>query len=64
MKDQRIQELITWAKEKAKACPNLKEEIDDFVQLAIDEIEEGASISNEIHLCMSDIEELIKENCN
>lgn len=64
MKDERIKELIEWARAKAKACPNLKEEIEDFVQLAIDEIEDGASISNEIHLCMSDIEELIKENCN
>ena len=64
MKDERIEELIKWAKEKAKSCPNLAEQIEDYLQLAIDEIEEGASISNEIHLCMSDINELIKENCN
>lgn len=64
MKDERINELITWAKERAKSCPKLKDEIEDYLQLAIDEIEEGASISNEIHLCMSDINELIKENCN
>ena len=64
MKDDRIKELIQWARDKAKACPNLKEQIEDLLQLAIDEIEEGASISNEIHLCMSDINELIKENCN
>lgn len=64
MKDERIKELIQWAKEKAKVCPNLAEQIEDYLQLAIDEIEDGASISNEIHLCMSDINELIKENCN
>jgi hypothetical protein len=64
MSDQRINELIQWAKEKAKACPKLKDQIEDFLQLAIDEIEDGASVSNEIHLCMSDINELIKENCN
>lgn len=64
MSDDRIKELIEWAKKKAKACPNLAEEIEDLVQLAIDEIEQGASVSNEIHLCMSDVEELIKENCN
>lgn len=64
MSDDRIKELIQWAKKKAKACPNLAEEIEDLVQLAIDEINDGASVSNEIHLCMSDVEELIKENCN
>lgn len=64
MNDERIKELITWARGKAKSCPNLKEQIEDLLQLAIDEIENGASISNEIHLCMSDIQELIKENCN
>lgn len=64
MKDERVQELMQWATEKAKACPKLKSYIQDLVQLAIDEIEEGASVSNEIHLCMSDINELIKENCN
>jgi hypothetical protein len=64
MKDERIKDLIEWAKEKAKACPKLKDYIDDYVQLAIDEIEEGSSVSHEIQLCMSDINELIKENCN
>jgi len=57
-------ELIKWAKEKAKSCPKLKEDIFDFVELALNEIESGASEQNEINLCMNDIEELIKENCN
>jgi hypothetical protein len=57
-------ELIKWAKDKAKSCPKLKHEIFDFVELALDEIESGASEENEIYLCMNEIEELIKENCN
>jgi hypothetical protein len=64
MMDEEIKELIKWAKEKAKSCPNLEQEIEDYLQLAIDEIDDGSSIDNEIYLCMSDIEELIKENCN
>ena len=57
-------EMIAWAREKQKACPKLKEEIFDYVQLALDEIEDGASEQNEINLCMNEIEELIKNNCN
>ena len=64
MKEKRIEEFIEWAREKAKACPQLKNEINDYVQWAIDEIEEGASVSHEIQLCMSEINELINENCN
>jgi hypothetical protein len=64
MNENRIEELTKWAKSKAKVCPNLAEEIIDLLRLAIDEIEQGASMQNEIHLCMSNIEELIKENCN
>lgn len=64
MKEKRIEEFIEWAREKAKACPQLKDEINDYVQWAIDEIEEGASVSHEIQLCMSEINELINENCN
>jgi hypothetical protein len=64
MKEDRIKELIQWARERSKNCPKLKDEINDLVQLAIDEIEEGASISNEINLCMSNINELLNENCN
>lgn len=62
--DPRIKELIVWANQKKKVCPKLAEEIQEFVQLALDEIEDGASIQNEINLCKSDIEELINDNCN
>lgn len=64
MNDSRINDLVKWAKEKAKTCPKLKSEIEDLLQLAIDEIEEGSSVSNEIHLCMSDINNLLNDNCN
>lgn len=64
MKDPRVQKLIEWGKERMKACPKLKSEINDLLQLAIDEIDDGASITNEIELCMSDVNELINENCN
>ena len=33
-------------------------------ELAVMEIEDGASVSHEIDLCMSDVKELIKENYN
>jgi hypothetical protein len=42
--------------------PNLKEEILDFYELAITEIEEGGSATHEIELCLNDIELLIEEN--
>lgn len=64
MKDPRVQKLIEWGKERMKYCPKLKSEINDLLQLAIDEIDDGASINNEIELCMSDVNELINENCN
>jgi len=55
---------VAWCAERAKQCPSLKEEIQDFLDLAINEIEEGGSMYHEISLCMADVEELIKENCN
>ena len=36
----------------------------DLYDLAVTEIEDGGSAIHEIDLCMSDVEELIKENCN
>jgi hypothetical protein len=59
-----IKQLISWSNDKKKVCPKLKHEINDLVELALNEIEDGGSVSHEIQLCMSDIEELIKENCN
>ena len=62
--NQEVKDLIVWCRERAKNCPSLKEEIQDLLDLAITEIEDGASVWNEIQLCKSDVEELIKENCN
>lgn len=59
-----IKTFTLWVREKKKACPKLAEEIQEFYQLALDEIEEGGSTTHEIELATSDIEELIKENCN
>lgn len=40
--------------------PNHKEEILDFYDLALSEIEEeGTSVQNEIYLCLQSIEDLI-----
>ena len=48
-----IQRLISF-------YPNHKEEILDFYDLALSEIEEeGTSVQNEIYLCLQSIEDLI-----
>lgn len=57
-----IAELKKWVLQKTEEYPELKEEMIDFLQLAIDEIDEGESLQNEIDLCIDSIEELIKEN--
>lgn len=62
MKHEKVIELIKWCTEKIKEFPNLKIEIKDFLDLALLEIEDGASLENEINLCIADVEELIKEN--
>ena len=54
-----LHELKIYAVKMAKDYPTLKEEIWDFVQLAIDEIEEGGSEQHECSLAQRDIEELV-----
>jgi hypothetical protein len=54
-----LSELKKYALKMANENPTLKEEIWDFVQLAIDEIEEGGSMQHECSLAQRDIEELI-----
>lgn len=56
-----IKDLNIFAREMAEKYPNLKEEIYDLVQLCVDEIEEGASLNNELSLCYNDILELINQ---
>ena len=43
-----------------KLYPTLKDEIEDFYVLALDEIEAGESQHNECELAVSSIEQLIK----
>ena len=62
--DERIVKITQWCREKASNCPKLKNDIMDLLDLALMEIEDGGSVSHEIDLCMSDVQELIKENCN
>ena len=56
--------LVEFKKEINKQIemyPSLKEEILDFYDLAITEIEDGASATNEINLCLNSIIELKQE---
>ena len=39
--------------------PQHKEEVQASYQLALDEIEDGGSISHEISICLSDIDQII-----
>jgi hypothetical protein len=56
-----MDELRNFIIEKCNQYPHLKDSIVDFYQLCLDEIEEGGSPSHERELCMSDVENLIKE---
>lgn len=55
-----MEKFKEWVVAKMKDHPKHKEQIMDFYTLCMDEIENGESPSNEIHLCMEDIEQLIK----
>ena len=54
-----MQEIIKQRNEFLKAHPELSEDINDFAQLAIDEIEDGGSVENELSLFISEIKNLI-----
>lgn len=57
-----IQNLKTFVRESMAKHPKLKEEIMEFYQLVIDEIEEGGSQSHECELAINSIKELIENN--
>jgi len=57
-----LQQFKNYIKEQIVKYPSLKEEILDFYQLAIDEIDEGGSVTHEIELCQESIKQLIDEN--
>ena len=55
-------ELKQWMLYKIKEHPQYKEQIVDFWYLCQNEISEGASVQNEIYLCMDSVEQLIEGN--
>lgn len=56
-----FRELVSYAKNVAAQYPDLKEEILGLVDLCESEIEEGGSVDHELHLCKTDIDELVEE---
>ena len=60
---QSMENLKFYCEEKAKLYPGLEEQIFEFYDLALAEIEDGGSKMHEISLCMDSVEELI-ENSN
>lgn len=56
-----MEDLIKYAQTVINKHPQLKEEIEELVQLCKDEIEEGGSPDHEIQLCRGSIEELISD---
>lgn len=59
-----LQQFKNYIEEQIEKYPLLKEEILDFYELAINEIEEGGSANHEIELCLESINDLIEENGN
>ena len=56
-----VYELITYASQKVLQYPSLKNDINDFLHLAIVEIEQGSALEHEFDLMKDSIEELIEE---
>ena len=52
-------DLIQYVRDMIVKHPELREQMLELLELCMDEIEEGASPSNEMHLCVSDINQLI-----
>lgn len=57
-----LSDLKDWVKTQIGVYPEYKEEIIDYWNLCRDEISEGASVQNEIYLCMESIKQLIAKN--
>ena len=57
-----LQQFKKEINEQIVKYPLLKEEILDFYELAINEIEESGSPIHEIELCLESIKQLIDEN--
>lgn len=56
-----LDNLVDFVKEKIKEYPQLKNQIIDFYQLALDEIEQGSSEEQEYQSAVQSIEELIEK---
>lgn len=54
-------ELRQYGIEKIKKYPQLKDDIEDLIELAISETEDGGSKQHEINLCIGSIDELIED---
>ena len=52
-------DLKNYVRDMIVKHPELREQMLEFLELCMDEIEEGASPANEMHLCVSDINQLI-----
>jgi hypothetical protein len=52
-------DLKNYVRDMIVKHPELKEQMLEFLELCMNEIEEGESPSNEMHLCVRDIEQLI-----
>lgn len=52
-------ELRKYCNEQIEKYPDLKEDINDYFELAKDETEQGGSKQHEINLCVSSIDQLI-----
>lgn len=54
--------LKDFVAEKCMEHPELKDQIMDYYELALSEIEEGNSVSNEIKAAINSINDLINDN--
>ena len=58
---QEMKRAIEFAREFVKEHPNLKDEVNDLLELCYNEIEEGGSPTHEVELCIGSIKELLEE---
>ena len=56
-----VLQLKKYVREITAQYPDLDEEISDLYDLCLNEIEEGGSEQHEIHLCKTDIDQLVEE---
>ena len=56
-----LTELFSFCQDKIKEFPELKEDIIDLYQLAVDEVDEGGSEHHECELAFNEINDIIKD---